>query len=97
VAEEYLIRENKTSYTYEEIDEVFRFFITQQVNRFWHYDINFEDLAKMIYYPANLMNHSCDPTVFIFFKERRLILRACRDIKEGEMLTFHYDEGRNST
>jgi SET domain len=48
----------------------------------------------------NYLNHSCDPTAYIDFggiNKLKFVLRAARDIKAGEELTFNYfttDEGR---
>ena len=37
---------------------------------------------------TDFMNHSCDPNTYIDFDE--LAVRAAREIKEGEELTFNY-------
>jgi hypothetical protein len=50
----------------------------------------------------NYLNHACNPSAYIDFSrinQLRFVLRAKRDIKAGEELTFNYfttDEGRRS-
>lgn len=64
---DYMIRTKKVTMELEEFDILLRTFITQQVNRFWYYSNEFEDLGRALYFPGNLLNHSCEPNCFDFF------------------------------
>lgn len=46
-------------------------------------DIHYEPLRGTYY-----LNHSCNPTGYIFFDD--CSFRALRDVRKGEELTFHY-------
>lgn len=41
-------------------------------------------VATAIYPSASMMNHSCDPNIINSFKDQWLIVKATKDIKEGE-------------
>ncbi|XP_021932938.1 SET and MYND domain-containing protein 4-like isoform X1 [Zootermopsis nevadensis] len=41
-------------------------------------------IATAIYPSASMMNHSCDPNIINSFYNQYLIVRACKDIHEGE-------------
>ncbi|XP_059351666.1 SET and MYND domain-containing protein 4-like isoform X2 [Daphnia carinata] len=43
-----------------------------------------ERIATAIYPSASLMNHSCDPTVINSFQGSTLIVRAIREVRQGE-------------
>jgi SET domain-containing protein len=40
---------------------------------------------------ARFINHSCDPNCYVHIKGRTIWIRAARNIRKGEELTYHYN------
>jgi len=69
--------------------------MTTSFNHFWVYDEERTQISiSLMKAPSNLVNHSCKPNLMYFFKENRVVLRAMRDIEEGEMLCINYLDDR---
>lgn len=49
-------------------------------------DYNNQPMAHGCYPIPSLINHSCDPNVFYYYKGRKQIFRCCKEIKIGEEL-----------
>lgn len=49
-------------------------------------DVHLDDMG-----PVDATNHDCDPSAFIDFTDPgRIVLRALRDLSEGDEVSFHY-------
>ena len=47
-------------------------------------------LGTGLYKTSSFINHSCDPNVITIFDGPRVVLRAIKDIEEGEELLLSY-------
>ena len=43
-----------------------------------------------VYFPSNMINHSCEPNAFIRFSGKKQFLISNQDIEEGEEITISY-------
>ena len=65
-----------------------------EVNAFGISDKTLLRTATGLYWPANLINHSCRPNCVAVFRGRRMFIVPCRAIAQGDELTISYiDQG----
>jgi hypothetical protein len=59
------------------------------------YLFNYDGIAIGLYYPANYINHSCDPNAVQIFDGAKLRILALEDIDEGEEIFISYIDELN--
>ena len=65
-----------------------------EVNAFGISDKTLLRAGTGVYWPMNLLNHSCRPNCVAIFSGRRLFIVPCRSIAVGDELTISYiDQG----
>jgi len=80
--------------TIENFKLIAHVFSLLEVNAFGISDKTLLRAGTGLYWPANLINHSCRPNCVAVFRGRRMFIVPCRAIAQGEELTISYiDQG----
>ena len=78
----------------ENFTTIVHVFCLLEVNAFGISDKMLLRAGTGLYWPANLINHSCRPNCVAVFNGRKLFIVPCRAIAQGDELTISYiDQG----